>query len=103
MKTLKEWERLFADAIQKKFGTCSQEKRLVYLLQELEDISIGLKVEKGELEAVDHRYKKPDERIAGLLANVFVLTQQRGTDLEKELQQALDWFLNPDTRPSSSD
>ncbi|MGB4076147.1 MAG: hypothetical protein WBK28_00385 [Minisyncoccia bacterium] len=103
MRTLKEWENLFVDAIHRKYGSSSQEKRFAYISQELEDISIALKVEKGELLAIDHKYKDPDERIAGLLANVFVLANQRGTDLEKELQQALDWFQDPNTRASSDD
>ena len=100
-KTIKEWQKLFANAINKKFGSSSQGKRISFIKQEVDDIENALKVEKGELKSDDHRYQDPNERIAGLLANVFVLSDQRGTDLDKELQKALDSFLAPNTRPSS--
>ena len=101
MKTIEEWKKLFVEAINKKFGSSSQEERLAFMEQDLKDIAMSLKHENGELESDDHRYKNPNERIAGLFSNVFVLANQRDMDLEKELQKALDWYLDPNTRPSS--
>ena len=101
MKTIKEWQKLFVDAMIKKFGSSSQEKRLAFMEEDFNDIKNSMQRENGNLESDDHRHKDPNERIAGLLSNVFVLADQRGMDLEKELQKALDWYLDPNTQPSS--
>lgn len=101
MKNTKEWQKLFSEAINKKFVSSSQQKRLDFMRHDLDDIGMALKLEIGEFKSDDHRYKDPNERIAGLFSNAFVLAEQRGMDLEKELQKALDWYLDPNTRPSS--
>ena len=99
-KSIDEWNKLFADAIKRKYPNdfSDQDKRLEYIKQELEDVIFARKVEKGIVRVVKskskegHRYNDPDERIAGLLANIFVLTYLRTTDLDAKLQEALDWF-----------
>lgn len=108
-KSINNWKKLFANAINLKYSKDfeNQDKRLEYLKQELEDVIIARKVEKNILRVVEpeskegHVYTDVNERIAGLLANIFVLMHIRNTDTEKELQKALDWFLDKNTKASS--
>lgn len=97
-KTINEWKNLFAQALQRYPDFSDQDKRLDYIKQELEDIVIAYKVEKGIIQVVEpkskegHRYVDTNERIAGLLLNVFVLMYLRNVDIDAELHKALNWF-----------
>ena len=108
-KTIQEWINVFADAMQKKYSENfdKQDKRLDYLKQELEDIIIARKLEKGILNVTNpeskegHGYVDLDERVVGLLANVFALIYVRNTNIDTKLHEGLEWFLDRETKTSS--
>lgn len=101
MAQIEDWKKDIADAVERKFSISTQQRRVEYMQQEIDDIKVALLVEDKKLESRDHRFDHVDERIAGLLANIFVLAEYRNINLDKELQKALKWFKNPKTKPSS--
>jgi hypothetical protein len=102
MKQIDEWENLISDAVIKRFPESTQEERIAYIQEELNDIKIARLVEQGKLTSKDYKFDNVDERIGGLLANIFVLTKKRDINLDAILQKSLDWYLDPSKKPSSS-
>lgn len=94
MKSMPEWQKAFSDAAARKFPNSgwSQTDRLASIRRQLEDVEASLKVESGELQSDDHAHQDPDHRIAALIADILILAEKRGTDIESELEKVLAWF-----------
>jgi len=93
-----EWQRALGEAAKRKFpdSRWSQSDRLASIRKQLEDVEASFKVESGEMKSDDHRHQDSDHRIAALIADILILAQTRGTDVEAELQKVLEWFESRD-------
>ena len=98
MKSILEWQKALSDAADRKFPNSgwSQSDRLASIRRQLEDVEASLKVESGEMQSSDHGHQDPNHRIAALIADILILAEMRGTDMEGELQKVLDWFERRD-------
>lgn len=92
------------DTVKEKYPKeTTQLERFEYLKNDLEDVKIALLVERGDLtdNTPDGHFKSVEERLGGVLTNVFMLTKQRGSDIEAILQGALDWFKDHTKKATS--
>ena len=98
MRSINDWQQLFKAAANRKFPDSgwSQSDRLVSIRRQLEDVEASLKVESGEMQSDDHAHQDPNHRIATLIADILILAQTRGADVETELQKVLEWFERRD-------
>ena len=98
MKSLREWQKMLGAAAERKFPDSgwSQSDRLASIRRQLEDVEASLKVESGEAQSDDHAHQNPDHRIAALIADILILAETRGADVETELQKVLEWFERRD-------
>ncbi len=98
MKRILEWQKALSDAAERKFPDSgwSQSDRFASIRRQLEDVEASLKVEGGEVQSDDHAHQDPDHRIAALIADILILAEMRGTDVETELQKVLAWFEKND-------
>jgi len=93
-----DWQRALGEAAKRKFPDSgwSASDRLASIRRQLEDVEASLKVESGDMLSDNHRHQDPDHRIAALIADILILAQTRGTDVEAELQKVLEWFEGRD-------
>ncbi|MDO8575748.1 MAG: hypothetical protein Q7R90_00360, partial [bacterium] len=98
MKSLREWQKALGEAAARKFPDSgwSQTDRLASIHRQLEDVEASLKVEGEEVKSDDHAHQDPNHRIAALIADILILAEERGTDVEGELQKVLEWFNRRD-------
>ena len=98
MRSIAEWQKAFGAAAERKFPDSgwSQSDRLSSIRRQLEDVEAALKVESGEARSDDHAHQDPNHRIAALIADILILAEERGADIETELQKILEWFLRRD-------
>ncbi len=95
MKTVKKWQKEFAKAAVKKFPlnkNWKEQDRLLSILRQLADVSGGIQKEKKIFPHPNKVYDNPNHRIAALVADIFILVDKRGFDLEKELGEVLKWY-----------
>jgi hypothetical protein len=98
MKTLVEWQKALKTAADRKFpGSGWDALRRVQSIQEqLDDVRAALEIEQGIRRSDDHAHQNPDHRIAALIADILLLAEERGADLEGELRSVLAWFESQD-------
>jgi len=95
MRSLKEWQDQFASAATAKFPNntnWSEKDRVLSILRQLADISGALQKEEGILPSSNHAHEDPDHRIAALIADVLILVDERGYNLDEELEKVLTWY-----------
>lgn len=67
-------------------------ERLASIQEQLDDVCAALEVERGERVSDDHAHQDPDHRIAALIADILILAEERGANIEAELEKVLAWF-----------
>lgn len=95
MKSLKEWQEAVAKAAGEKFPVnqeWTQQDRLLSILRQLADVSGGIQKEQGIFPHPNRTYDDPNHRIAALIADILILCDMRGLDLEVELEDVLNWY-----------
>lgn len=94
MKTLKEWQRSLKVAADNKFpnNASGTFNRVSSLQEQLDDIKAALDVENGKLESDDHAHQGTNHRIGALIADALILAEERGANIESELEEVLEWF-----------
>ena len=95
MKNIKKWQKEFAKAAAKKFPInkkWKEQDRLLSILRQLADVSGGIQKEKGIFPHPNKAYDDPNHRLAALLADILVLIDKKGFDIEKELEKVLKWY-----------
>ena len=98
MRSVVDWQKALGAAAKRKFPDSgwSQSDRLASIHRQLEDVEASLKVESGEMQSGDHAHQDPDHRIAALIADILIFAEERGTDVEGELEKVLAWFEGRD-------
>ena len=98
MKSLREWQKALGAAAERKFPDSgwSESDRLASIRRQLEDVEAALKVESGEVRSDDHAHQDPNHRIAALIADILILAEERGADIESELEKVIAWFERRD-------
>lgn len=95
MKNLSEWQKEFGEAAKKKFPNVKdwdQQDRLLSVLRQLADVGGAIQNEQDIFPSKDHAHTDPNHRIAALLADILILCDERGLDLDVELGKVLEWF-----------
>lgn len=94
MKSITDWQKALGAAARRKFpdNEWGESDRLASIHRQLEDVEASLKVESGELHSDDHAHQDPNHRIAALIADILILAEGRGADVEGELEKVLAWF-----------
>lgn len=98
MKTILDWQKAFKTAADRKFPGSKWDalRRAQSIQEQLDDLKVTLQVERGERTSDDHAHQDPDHRIAALIADILILAEERGTDVESELEKVLAWFEKRD-------
>jgi hypothetical protein len=98
MKSISEWQKALKTAMDRKFPDSGwgESERVISIQQQLDDVKAALEVEYGKRKSDDHAHQDPDHRIAGLIADILILAEERGTDVESELEKVLAWFEKRD-------
>lgn len=96
MKTLGEWQRTLKVAADNKFpdNTLGTFNRVSSLQEQLDDVKAALDVDNGRLESDDHAHQDPNHRIGALIADALIFAEERGANIESELEKVLKWFKN---------
>lgn len=94
MKSIQEWQKIISESAKKKFpnNNWDQLRRVQSITEQLGDVKAAIQVEQGLLKSDDHAHQNPDHRIAALIADILILAEERGTDVEEELGKVLEWF-----------
>lgn len=94
MKSVREWQTLLRAAADRRFPNSGwgEQERLASIQRQLDDVNAAIKVARGELTSDDHAHQDPDHRIGALVADILILAEERGMNVEDELQKVLDWF-----------
>ena len=98
MKSIAEWQKALSEAAECKFPDSgwSESDRITSIRRQLEDVEASLKVESGAVQSDDHAHQDPNHRIAALIADILILAEERGADIESELEKVLAWFERRD-------
>jgi hypothetical protein len=97
MKTIKKWQKEFKEACEKRFPDSKQwtdQDRLLSIMRQLADVSGGVQKEQGiyHPNPKNKTYDNPNHRLAALIAETLILIEKRNFDLEKELQEVLNFY-----------
>jgi hypothetical protein len=94
MKSIEEWQKAFKTAADRKFPNNEWDdmRRVQSIQDQLDDVKVALKVERGELQSEDHAHQDADHRIGALIADILILAEQRGVNVENSLKSVLKWF-----------
>lgn len=101
MKTLQQWQKDFAEAAAKKYSNnseWSEQDWVLSILRQLADVGGAIQKEKGLYQSSKHEYEDPNHRIACLLADIFILCDKRGVELDSELEKVLGWYKDTNKR-----
>ena len=99
MKNLKKWQKEFAKAAEEKFPInkrWKEQDRILSILRQLADVGGGIQKDKGIFPHPNKVYNDPNHRIAALFADILILVDKRGFNLEKELEKVLKWYKSKD-------
>ena len=98
MRSIIEWQQALKAAAERKFPNSGwdEARRLQSIQEQLNDVKTAIKVERGELTSDDHAHQDPNHRIAALIADTLILAEERGADIEGELEKVLAWFEKGD-------
>lgn len=94
MRTVSEWQKALKAASDQKFpnNASGAFDRIQSIQEQLDDVKAALEVERGERKSDDHAHQDPNHRIGALLADILILAEERGADIENELEKVLAWF-----------
>lgn len=94
MRSITEWQKALKAAAEKRFpdSRWDEARRLRSVQEQLDDVAAALAVARGERASDDHAHQDPDHRIAALIAEALILAEERGADMESELEKVLAWF-----------
>jgi isocitrate dehydrogenase kinase/phosphatase len=94
MKSIAEWQKAFKAAADQKFPDANWDdvRRTQSIQEQLDDVKVALQVERGEHTSDNHAHTDANHRIGALVADILILAEQRGADVEMELEKALAWF-----------
>ena len=95
MQTLKEYQKAFSTAAAKKFpinAKWNQKDRVLSIQRQLADVGGALQKEEGIYTHDNHAYNDTDHRIAALIADILILVDSRGFDIDTELAEVLKWY-----------
>lgn len=94
MKDIAQWQKFLKEAADNRFpnnlsGTFD---RIVSIQEQLNDLKAALAVERGAHTSDDHAHQDPNHRVAALIADVLIFAEERGANVEGELEKVLAWF-----------
>jgi len=94
MRSLNDWQQLFKAAANRTFPDSGwgESERIASIQEQLDDVKAALEVERGTRESDDHAHQDPNHRIGALIADILILAEERGADIENELEKVLTWF-----------
>ncbi len=98
MKNISEWQKAFKAAADARFPNSDwgESERVASVQEQLDDVRAALEVEGGTRASDDHAHQDVDHRIGALIADILILAEERGTDVESELGKVLAWFQKRD-------
>ena len=98
MKSVSEWQKILKAATDRRFpnNASGTFDRIASIQEQLDDVKAALKVERGARQSDDHAHQDPNHRIAALIADILILAEERGADIESELEKVLAWFEKRD-------
>lgn len=67
-------------------------ERVASVQRQLDDLKAALEVARGARTSDDHAHQDPDHRTAALIADILILAEERGQNIEVELEKVLAWF-----------
>ncbi len=94
MKSISQWQKALKKGVDHRFPKSGwgAVERIASIQRQLDDVKVALEVARGERTSDDHAHQDPDHRIAALVAEIFILSEERGEDVEVELEKVLAWF-----------
>lgn len=98
MRSIPEWQKALKTAANRKFpdSTWGEKERVTSIQEQLNDLKAAIEVERGVRQSDDHAHQDPNHRIGALIADILILAEERGADIESELEQVLAWFEKRD-------
>jgi hypothetical protein len=91
-----EWKEKIVEAVRKKFPKkWSTQDRLLGIVSQVADTAERIQFEEG-LKQLTHLDKPVPRLIANIFVDLFVLCHIYNVDLNKELQEVLDWLQQSD-------
>jgi len=93
--TLSEWQEKFGEAARNKFPNIedwNHQDRLLSILRQLGDVGGAIQKEQDIFSSENHAHDRPNHRIAALIADVLILCDKRGLDLDCEFREVLEWY-----------
>ena len=95
MRNITQWQQELKVASERKFPNSrwDQSRRLQSIQEQLDDVKTAIEVEQGVRESDDHAHQDPNHRIAALIADTLILAEDRGADIEDELEKVRAWFV----------
>jgi len=86
---IQDWQKEFVNAINNKFPEpWTKEQRLLAIVRQLADVS----------EQIQFNGTETNHRIAAIFPDLFMLCEQCGVGLDKELLGVLCWFHSKEVR-----
>ncbi len=103
MKNISDWQKTLKSAADARFpGSIWDNLRRTESIQEqLDDLKAAIEVERGLRTSDDHAHQDPNHRIGALIADILILAEERGADIESELEKVLAWFEGTTSSPKS--
>ena len=94
MKSVSSWQQMLKAAADRRFPDSGwgEQERVRSIQEQLDDVKAALEVERGVRQSDDHAHQDPDHRIGALVADALILAEERGADIETELEKVLAWF-----------
>jgi hypothetical protein len=94
MQSISDWQKTLKEAADLKFPNNSSGTfdRVQSIQEQLDDVKAALLVEQGLQKSDDHAHEDPNHRIGALVADIIILAEERGADIENELEKVLAWF-----------
>ena len=94
MKSISNWQKALKRAADHRFPKedWGEMERVRSIQEQLDDVKAALEVARGTRQSDDHAHQDPDHRIAALIADIFILAEERGANIEGELEKVLAWF-----------
>lgn len=94
MRSIPEWQAAMKAAADRRFPECNWDnlRRIQSTQDQLDDVKAALEVEAGMRRSDDHAHQDPNHRIGALVADIMILAEERGMNIEDELEKVLAWF-----------
>ncbi len=94
MKNIADWQKVLKAAADRRFpdNAAGRFDRLASIQEQLDDMKAALEVERGTRQSEDHAHQDPNHRIGALIADILILAEERGADVESELEKVLMWL-----------